>query len=229
MPKIKGLDIAAHYIPMSAVAGDFYDFLIEDDKRVCILVADVSGHGVGAALIGAMLKIAFVSQAENMFNPAAVLKGINHILCGRIEGSFVTACCIFIDTERGDISYANAGHPPPLCLLKNEEEIINMGTGGIIMGYFPEAKYENVSLSMKMDYRILIYTDGIIEARNRLDEFFGDERLKDFFKANSKLSASEFAGKLIEHLYRWSGKSSTDSLDDDLTVLVVDAELRLKD
>jgi sigma-B regulation protein RsbU (phosphoserine phosphatase) len=222
MPSVKGLEIAARYIPMSAVAGDFYDFIIEDDKRLCILVADVSGHGVGAALIGSMLKVAFAAQAEHIFNPARVLEGINEILYGRIEGNFVTACCLFIDLEKRSISYANAGHPQPLLLIKNNGGICNLENSGTILGHFHEVKYENVILSMKTDYRILLYTDGIIETRNRLDEFFGDERLQEFFKTNSDTPVREFADKLIDSLYAWSGKSIADSLDDDLTVLVVD-------
>ena len=222
MPSIEGLDIAARYIPMSAVAGDFYDFLIEADKYICILVADVSGHGVGAALIGSMLKIAFASQSEHMSNPARVLEGINQILFGRIEGNFITACCLFIDIEKGNISYANAGHPSPFLLLKNEQNICNLENSGTILGHFQEVKYENTSISLKKDYRILIYTDGILETRNHLDEFFGDERLQEFFKTFSNLPTSEFADKLIDNLYTWSGKSLMDSLDDDLTVLVLD-------
>jgi sigma-B regulation protein RsbU (phosphoserine phosphatase) len=220
MPSINGLDITARYIPMSGVAGDFYDFLIEDDKKVCILVADVSGHGVGAALIGSMLKVAFASQEEHMSNPARVLEGINQILYGRIEGSFVTACCLFIDLENGNFSYANAGHPPSYILYKNE--ICYLGNNGIILGPLHNAKYENMSFPLKQGERIILYTDGIIEARNRSDELFGDEQLKEFIKTHSDFSAADFSGKLIQQLYKWSGKSSKDSLDDDLTLLVLD-------
>ena len=222
MPLIKGLGITARYIPMSAVAGDFYDFIIEDDKRICILVADVSGHGVGAALIGSMLKVAFASQAAHLSNPASVLEGINQILYGRIEGSFVTACCLYIDIDKRSIVYANAGHPPSFILYKNEQETCYLGYDGIILGPLQNAKYENMSFSLKPGERIVLYTDGIIESRNRSDEFFGEDRLKEFIKTNSNLSAAEFSDKLIQKLYTWSGKSSKDSLDDDVTLLVVD-------
>lgn len=90
LPTIHGLDIAARYVPMASVAGDFYDLLVEDEKRFCILVADVSGHGVGAALIASMLKVAFASQHHVLSDPAQVLAGINHTLSGKLDSNFVT-------------------------------------------------------------------------------------------------------------------------------------------
>lgn len=221
MPSIAGLDMVELYIPMSAVAGDFYDFIVEDN-RICILLADVSGHGVGAALIGSMLKIAFASQEKNISNPALVLHGINRTLHGRIEGNFVTACCIYIDTGERLLQYANAGHPPSLLYMRTDEEITELTSDGIIMGPFPDATYENKSVSFNPETRILLYTDGITETKNHSDEFFGDQRLKDFLKENVNLSPSQFVKKLIDHLYIWSGKPSIKSLDDDLTALVID-------
>lgn len=220
MPSIEGLDIVARYIPMSAVAGDFYDFMVKDNS-ICIFLADVSGHGVGAALIGSMLKIAFASQEQVMSNPARVLEGINRTIHGRIEGNFVTACCIYIDTEKGSVLYANAGHPPSLLCRKTEGEIYELTNEGIILGPFPDAVYKNISLSLKIDNRILLFTDGITEATNHSGEFFGDQRLKDFCKSHAHCPALQFINELFEYLYTWSGKASK-TLDDDLTALVVD-------
>jgi len=117
-----GLDIAARYVPMSTVAGDFYDIQIKEQSGVGILIADVSGHGVGAALIGSMLKVAFASQAECVSDPARVLTEINRILHGKIEESFVTACSFFIDIDNRRMLYANAGHPPPLLWKASKKE-----------------------------------------------------------------------------------------------------------
>jgi sigma-B regulation protein RsbU (phosphoserine phosphatase) len=88
---IKGLSLTARYVPMASVAGDFYDFAKVDEKRLGILVADVSGHGVPASLISSMVKIAFASNTTHAANPAEVLDGINEILCGKLESDFVTA------------------------------------------------------------------------------------------------------------------------------------------
>ncbi|MBD3275414.1 MAG: SpoIIE family protein phosphatase [Candidatus Marinimicrobia bacterium] len=96
---LKSINIAARYIPASTVAGDFYDIQRIDEAKAGILIADVSGHGVGAALIGSMLKIAFSSQAQNVSDPAKVLSEINRILQGKLESSFVTACAVFIDMQ----------------------------------------------------------------------------------------------------------------------------------
>jgi serine phosphatase RsbU (regulator of sigma subunit) len=83
IPKIQGLDIAARYVPMTSVAGDFYDFIVVDEKHIGILVADVSGHGMPAALIASMLKIALSTQEAHAADPAQVLWGLNHALCGK--------------------------------------------------------------------------------------------------------------------------------------------------
>jgi serine phosphatase RsbU (regulator of sigma subunit) len=114
VPHLAGLEIAARYAPMSAVAGDFYDFLPVDSARVGILVADVSGHGVPAALIASMLKVAFAGQAEHAADPARVLAGLNRALCGKFEEHFVTAGYLFVDIENKVARYAGAGHPPLL-------------------------------------------------------------------------------------------------------------------
>ncbi len=96
---IKGIYLAAHYVPMASVAGDFYDFIKVDEKRLGIIVADVSGHGVPASLISSMVKIAILSQLPHAYNPAQVHSGINQILCGKMESDFVTAGYLFIDMD----------------------------------------------------------------------------------------------------------------------------------
>src|SRR5271166_1408106 len=89
-PKIAGLDIVARYIPMTSVAGDFYDFIVVDERHVGILMADVSGHGLPAALIASMLQVALTAQAGHASDPARVLSGLNQALCGKFEHNFVT-------------------------------------------------------------------------------------------------------------------------------------------
>jgi serine phosphatase RsbU (regulator of sigma subunit) len=94
LPKIHGLEIVARYIPMSSVAGDFYDFIVVDEKHVGILVADVSGHGLPGALIASMLQVALAAQSPHAFDPARVLAGLNRSLCGKFKHHFVTAAYI---------------------------------------------------------------------------------------------------------------------------------------
>ena len=217
-----GIEIAARYVPKSAVAGDFYDIQIKEESGVGILIADVSGHGIGAALIGSMLKVAFASQAECLSNPSKVLTEINRILQGKMEESFVTACSLFIDLANGRVLYANAGHPPPLLWRSSKKEVFRFPPGGTILGPFPESVYENATVDVAKDDRLFLYTDGIIETRSRTGEFFGDDRLEEFVKGHSSDSANSVADKFIEHLDMWSGRSQESTLDDDLTLIVID-------
>jgi hypothetical protein len=217
----RGLDIAARYAPMSAVAGDFYDIQIKGETSVGILIADVSGHGVGAALIGSMLKIAFASQSDYVSDPARVLTQINRILQGKIEESFVTAFSLFIDVANGTLRYANAGHPPPLLWSTSKKELCRLSNGGTILGPFPNTEYENATLSFEKDDWLVLYTDGIIETKNKTGELFGDERLEAFIEATSSESPERMADELLHHLSTWSGKSGETSLDDDLTLIVL--------
>src|ERR1700727_2465830 len=114
VPKLEGLDIAARYIPMTSVAGDFYDFIMVDEKHLGILIADVSGHGMPAALIASMLKIALAAQVPHAADPAQVLSGLNQALCGKFQHHYVTAAYLFVDIAKGTLTYAGAGHPPML-------------------------------------------------------------------------------------------------------------------
>jgi serine phosphatase RsbU (regulator of sigma subunit) len=224
MAPIKGLEIAARYVPMTTIAGDFYDFLVIDDNRIGILVADVSGHGVPASLIASMVKIAFVSQMPHAADPARVLAGVNHILCGKLDSDFVTAGYLFIDTEQQTASYAGAGHPPLLLGRQREQEILEIRPKGIILGQLEDTVYQNSSLKLQKRDRFFLYTDGIVEALNPAGKIYGQDRLKAFIAANSGLAADQFCDRLLDAIAGWSGRGSKSSLDDDLTLLVVDFE-----
>ena len=103
IPQIKGLEIAARYLPMTSVAGDFYDFIVVDEKHLGILVADVSGHGLPAALIASMLKAALSAQSAHACDPARVLAGLNQSLCGKFKHHFATAAYVFVDMEKNSM------------------------------------------------------------------------------------------------------------------------------
>jgi len=219
---IKGLKLAAQYLPMASVAGDFYDFIKVDEKRLGILVADVSGHGVPASLIGSMVKIAFSSLLSNASNPAQVLSGINQILCGKLESDFVTAGYLFIDTENQIAAYAGAGHPPLFLWRGSEQKIYEYRQKGIILGQFEDTRYRNIELNLMAGDRFILYTDGVIESANSAGDFFGWSRFKEFIASHGNLAAENFADALIQHISSWSGKHLDDALDDDLTLIVAD-------
>jgi len=216
LPDLTGLRITARYQPMTAVAGDFYDFLQIDDRRVTILVADVSGHGVPAALIASMLKVAFAAQAHHARNPAEILAGLNAALSGLIAGQFVTAACAFIDLEAQTVTYAGAGHPPTLLLRKGSHEVIELAENGLFLGPFQHAKYSNVSTSFTPGDHLLLYTDGIIEATMPDAQPFGSDRLKDFALFSRAADPSALADDLIR-------KVSATIQEDDLTVVAAHA------
>jgi hypothetical protein len=217
-----GYAIAARYVPMSAVAGDFYAIQSSGASGLGIFIADVSGHGVGAALIGSMLNIAFASQSESISDPARVLTRTNRILQGRLENSFVTACSLYLDPAYGSLIYANAGHPPPLLWRAASKEMVRLSNAGTILGPFPDSVYENSTLELTQGDRIILYTDGIVETRSKRGELFGEEQLITFIEKHATDSAETTADRLIKHLFHWSGRDGNSSLDDDLTLVIVD-------
>jgi serine phosphatase RsbU (regulator of sigma subunit) len=219
---IDGLRMAARYVPVASVAGDFYDFTKVDEKRLGILVADVSGHGVPASLISSMVKIAFASNIPHAANPAKVLDGINQVLCGKLENDFVTAGYVFLDIEEKNMIYAGAGHMPLLLWRAAEKKIYEFREKGTILGQFEDIQLKNIGFALKPDDRILLYTDGIIETGNPNQTLFGLERLKEFIISHAQLPADQFADALIRKLFKWSGKPSEEALDDDLTLIVAD-------
>ena len=219
---VKDLEVAARYLPMSSVAGDFYDFAVRDEKSLGILVADVSGHGVPASLISSMVKIAFANEKAHAHDPARVLAGLNKTLCGKLESDFVTAGYLFFDSQKQQIVYSAAGHPPMLVWRKTSREIIELGGKGVILGQIEDVGYKNIGLELQTGDRLFLFTDGIIEFSNITGDLFGWERLKAFIDTNGELSADQIADELIRHLKTWSGRNSEDALEDDLTLIVVD-------
>jgi phosphoserine phosphatase RsbU/P len=222
VPRIAGLEVAARYVPMSAVAGDFYDFLAVDERRVGILVADVTGHGVPAALIASMLKVAFAGQAENAKEPARVLAGLNRALCGKFEEHFVTAAYVFLDLEKGLMRYAGAGHPPLLLASRSNGEVRAIEENGLMLGLFPEAEYASLEIALQTGDRCLLYTDGLFEAMNAGQEEFGKARLAQFLNSHRGDSAARLSVALLEEIGRWSGNSDGRRQEDDITLLVLD-------
>jgi sigma-B regulation protein RsbU (phosphoserine phosphatase) len=228
IPSVAGLDIAARYIPMTAVAGDFYDFIPIDEKRIGILVADVSGHGMPAALISSMLKIALDAQTSCAADPARVLAGLNQSLCGKFQGHFVTAAYLLVDTEKQSLSYAGAGHPPLILRDQSAGNTRAIEENGLFLGFFPEATYTAVDMPFKDGDWAVLYTDGIMETTNLSEEQFGEDRLKLFLQSNGDLSAGQFVDGLLDELSRWSDKASGREQEDDLTLLAIHFDGREK-
>jgi phosphoserine phosphatase RsbU/P len=221
IPKLEGLDIAARYIPMTSVAGDFYDFIIVDEKHLGILIADVSGHGMPAALIASMLKIAFAAQVPHAADPAQVLSGLNQALCGKFQHHFVTAAYLFVDMAEGTLTYAGAGHPPMLIWGTSSPGVRGVEENGLFLGKFPWATYSSVQLALGTGDWCLLYTDGIPETTNHSETEFGTDRFRKCLATDQSTSADQFADRLLEELFRWAARRPAEDLDDDITMVAI--------
>lgn len=221
-PKMPGLEIAARYLPMTSVAGDFYDFIIVDEQHVGILVADVSGHGLPSALIASMLQVALTAQAAHASDPARVLSGLNQALCGKFEHNFVTAAYVFVDMDKKMMTYAGAGHPPLLFWRNSEGKASVVLENGLFLGMFPEATYASLQLPVAAGDRGLLYTDGIPETKNPAEQEFGTSRIVQFIDDNKKLPIDQFAEGLLDELAQFSEQPRGEGQQDDITVLTID-------
>ncbi len=222
VPRLAGIEIAARYLPMSAVAGDFYDFLVLEGNQLGILIADVTGHGVPAALIASMLKVAFAGQIPHAQEPARVIAGLNQALCGKFEDHFVTAAYLYVDLDTKIIRYAGAGHPPLLYRSHSKVGAQAIEQNGLFLGMFPEAEYSSIEIPLRDGDRCLLYTDGLPESKSTTGEEFGIVRCTKFLESNSRLNATALADALLAEIARWSARASGASQDDDMTLVVVD-------
>jgi phosphoserine phosphatase RsbU/P len=220
-PKVDGLQICARYVPMSSVAGDFYDFIVVDPQHIGILVADVSGHGLPAALIASMLQVALSAQCGHASKPGRVLSGLNQALCGKFQSNFVTAAYVFVDLEKKVLHYAGAGHPPMLMWSNSTSATKEICENGLVLGQFPEATYQAIQVEAGAGDRCLLYTDGIVEASNSSLGEFGTDRLKEFLESNASVAGDQFAEQLLGKLARWSELETDQSHNDDITLLTV--------
>ena len=214
-PDSANFRVAARYVPMTSVAGDFYDFIVADDTQAGLLIADVSGHGVPAALIASMVKVAATSQRAQATQPARLLAGMNAVLCGNTQDQFVTAAYVHLDSQSQELRYSAAGHPP--MLLLRDGRVTEVAENGLILAVFDHATYSTTARRLQPGDRLLLYTDGILEASNASGEFFGPEAVGTLLRQTAEIAPSDAADRIISAVQEWAV-----SQDDDLTVLVCD-------
>jgi sigma-B regulation protein RsbU (phosphoserine phosphatase) len=220
---LAALQIAACYVPMRGIAGDLYDFHVLDEHRVGVLVADVTGHGVPAALIASMVKVAFTAQRALAAEPGKLLAGMNQALCGNLTGQFVTAAYVFIDTERRELRYSLAGHPPPIVwrsATRTQAELAERA--GLLMGFDTNASYSTCAFPLERRDRVLLFTDGLTEAQNAAGVHFGDAQLEGIFARGHGVPTDAFAGSFVDGARAWAGRADSQPFTDDLTVVVID-------
>jgi phosphoserine phosphatase RsbU/P len=214
-PRSPHFHVAVRYVPMTAIAGDFYDYVVAENGQAGLLIADVSGHGVPAALIASMVKLAAASQRATASDPAQFLLGMNAALYGNTQNQFVTAAYVYLDAQSRELRYSAAGHPPML-LLRNGM-VTEVQENGLMLAAFAFATYSSATHRLQEGDRLLLYTDGIIEACNTGGEFFGREHLGEVLRKTSGSSPAEAADLILSSVQKWSAIQ-----DDDLTLIVCD-------
>jgi phosphoserine phosphatase RsbU/P len=218
IPEVRSVRIAAAYQPMTAVAGDFYEFIPIDGQRIGFLVADVTGHGVPAALIASMIKVAMQSVIPCAHDPPEVLRRLNRILISQLHDQFVSAAYLWLDTGNRKALYSAAGHPPLLCWREGKLERIE--SNGLLFGVIPDPDYPVCDLPIRSGDRFLLYTDGVIEAENASGDSFGDRKLEEVVRNNPSRSPSELSDQLLFEIRRW--QPTTLAQQDDITLIVID-------
>jgi sigma-B regulation protein RsbU (phosphoserine phosphatase) len=218
MPAMAGCQVAARWTPAAGIGGDCYDVLRFSDTRMAVSIADVVGKGLPAALLMSNLQAAVRAFATASAEPHDVCSAVNRLLCRNIaSGKFVTFCYVVVDLAAGEITYANAGHYPPL-LIRADGRLDRLGTTGLVLGVSPDWTYTTGRIDFAAGDRLICFTDGLSEARNAADEEFGEEQLAALAAATPRGSADQLAATLTEAVLTWSGAQ----VQDDATLIVVE-------
>ena len=221
VPELQRFRLDVRYLPMNEVAGDFYDFLNVTGPNGTVLIADVSGHGVPAALIASMVKVAAASHARSAADPGALLSAVSRTLDGQLGGQFLTAMCVHLDGERGEIAYAGAGHPPLLHWRAAEQRLEILNSDGPLIGLVP-SQYASRRVRVEHGDRLLVYTDGVLEAANQRGAFFGDERFHVVIAQNAPRSGTELGRAIVDDMRHWC--DNTAGFGDDVTLAVIEVQ-----
>jgi len=220
-PRIPGIEVAVHYKSLHGAGGDYYDFFPLPDNRIGVLIADVSGHGTPAAVLQAITHTLAHSYAAPPEKPGEFLAHINHHLTRRYTGQtghFVTAFYVVFDPRAGTMTYSNAGHHP--CIRGQHRQAWDelQNSQGLPLGVAPRTlPYPEHVARFNLNDRVMLMTDGILEATNRSGEMFGES---DYFASlwADTTTASELVKSLLEHLRQFTtGQPSRD----DQTLLVI--------
>jgi sigma-B regulation protein RsbU (phosphoserine phosphatase) len=191
-----------------------------------VLLADVSGHGVPAALVASMVKIAVSMQNGWHREPAKVITGLNSTLCHEAHGQYATAVYVYLDEANRVARYAAAAHPPPLLWRRSTQTLHELNEPGLLLGVRPDENYLETEFAMVGGDRLLLYTDGLVEAENAAGQVFGESVLAKFIEAHQDVEAERFAEELLRAVLAWSQGNGPAGPADDVTVIVIDVKER---
>ncbi len=217
-PVCDRLDLAWTFTPCYQVGGDYYDFIGIDDCRLALIVADVSGKGISAALLMASLRAALIAEVGPQFqleSAAAKLNGF--VYDSSASNRFISCFVCDLNMTTGELRYVNAGHNPPVILRKNGK-MERLEPTGFCLGMFPSVSYEVNQVTIEKGDTVALYTDGITDARNGANQDFGEDNLLGLLKKHGKKSAEEIISKVNAELETFS--SGVDPFDD-MTLIVL--------
>lgn len=205
-PAIKGWDIAVKMLPARETSGDFYDFMILDNDKLGIVIADVSDKGLGAALFMAMASTLFRTfLVRHPGLPALAIGTVNErILHDSGGSSFVTAFVGILEPDTGRLRYVNAGHVPSILISAQKSKAVDLlKRTGIALGVLPNETWKQKMAKLIPGDLLLFYTDGVIEAQNRRGEFYGSERLLDLARSQAGAPAQRVVDVILADLSRF--------------------------
>lgn len=229
------LTLNFHHVYQAAmsVSGDFFDVVKLDDHRAGVLVADVMGHGTRSALVTAILRTLLHGLARAADDPALFLRHLNRHFHETLRQAdqlvFVSACFVIFDTRSSVVRCASAGHPSPLLGNRHTgevQELFEILRGNPALGLLPESDYSVFERALRKDDIVLLYTDGVVEALNRRDEFYGKERLVEAMRKNFRRDLASFTQLVLEDVLSFA---EYQPLTDDLCLVTVEAVPNMRD
>lgn len=221
LPRYNDLQISAMNIMAAYVGGDYYDFLEDEQGQLAIVVGDSMGKGIPAALL--MLTVRTVWRTwstSGLESPGETLEIINESVYPDLNAieSFMTMFNALYDPETSIFRYSNAGHNPPLYRTNNANECLKLEMGGLPIGMFPDTEYQSGKIKLKKDDVIVIYTDGVVEARDSKDNEFGIERLCSVIDNHYNDNANDIIKAILTNMELHTGNSNW---NDDVTIVVL--------
>ena len=218
IPRIEGFELTGLNIPSKQVGGDYYDLILIDDNRVGIAIADVSGKGAPAALLMANLQASLRTLVGENKSISELMAIVNNLIVQNTDiDKFITAVYGILDIEKRMFHYSNAGHNPPL-LVHADDTFEQMEKGGLVLGMMQDTPYEEGTISLRPNDRIVMYTDGVTEAMDANEEEFGEEGLMNTILEDMGLSAESLGQKIVQRVLSFA---ANDQQQDDITLVII--------
>jgi serine phosphatase RsbU (regulator of sigma subunit) len=210
-----------HYSPLDPLGGDLYGFARPDDDHLGVLIADASGHGIPAAMVAILARLAFSDAARQTVRPGEVLAAMNERLQDMTDERFVTAFYGILNRRTRQLTYANAGHPFPIWYSARARATDELTARGFLLGVMPEERYAERSVDLEPGDRLCLFTDGVADCRDERGETFGSDRVRHVLPTYAGGTAVAITERLVRDLTHFRGAAKP---VDDMTLVV--AEIR---